>query len=51
MSRRLLLAAAGVLALALGGGCATDNPREGGFLGGLGLRRLSVRPGHLVAAS
>ena len=36
MSRRLLLAAAGVLALALGGGCATDNPREGGFLGGLG---------------
>lgn len=36
MSRRVRLAAAGVLAVALGGGCATDNPREGGFLGGLG---------------
>ena len=35
MSRGLPLAVTGLVAAVLAGGCASDNPREGGFLGGV----------------
>jgi Skp family chaperone for outer membrane proteins len=36
MSRPLPLVVTGLVAAALTAGCASDNPREGGFLGGVG---------------